>query len=272
MSCHEKTRVHLSANPSERYLYFDKVYDCLSALDSIEMSFCPCPDDSSNDLPDGVKTLVILTSEKYFTAQNSGYISEYLKAKEKGTEVIPLLFDENIINLLNTRCGKTQYISVGQSLDTALAVLSQRLVSKAPAENSELPQVFISYRKEDRAELNKLLDIMAEFKCRDKFSVWFDGDILPGDRYEQKITSALKKSELFILLVTPNLLKENNFVKRVEYPAARALNKKIIAVEAVKTNRKELSECFPRLSNPVTLKQCGAIEAELLKSLKMTEI
>ncbi len=120
-------KVHISACPSERYLYFDKVQSYLSALKGVEVSFCLSPLDGENNLPNDATHLVILATEKYFTTKNSGYLSEYLKASERGIVVIPLLFEEGIINLINTRFKKTQHISMFNSFEEGLQKLSLKL-------------------------------------------------------------------------------------------------------------------------------------------------
>ncbi len=66
-------KVHISAYPSERYLYFEAVQKFLSTLHGVEVSFCLCPAD-----------------------------------------------DENNINLINTRCKKTQHISMCHNFEDGL--------------------------------------------------------------------------------------------------------------------------------------------------------
>ncbi len=259
-------RVHLSACPSERYLYFDRVCEYIMALDGVELSYSASPIDGEPQFPSDARVLVILASERYFTSKNSGYVSEYLNAKEHSALVIPMLFDGHIVNLLNTRCGKTQYIAVNNNLDNALKLLGDKLMSLTEQIGAlSSPGVFISYRKKDRAALLQLLDVISGIEGAKELVVWYDGDITPGDNYEREISSALEGCELFVLLVTPALLEDNNFVMRCEYPYAKQLGKKIIAVEAEKTCRKLLEEKYPDIPKPVNIKQIGAIRSALLK-------
>ncbi|MDE6780419.1 MAG: hypothetical protein K2J40_03040 [Ruminococcus sp.] len=49
---------------------------------------------------------------------------------------------------------------------------------------------------------------------------------MPGENFNVSIENALKKSELFTMLVTPNLVQEKNYVMEVEYPMAVREDKK----------------------------------------------
>jgi len=75
---------------------------------------------------------------------------------------------------------------------------------------------------------------------------------------------ALKESDFFILLVTPSLLEEGNYVMRAEYPTAKKMNKMILAIEALKTDREELFHKYPDLRSCVSIRQPDALYAKLL--------
>ncbi len=262
-------RVHISAYPGERYLYFDRVLDSLSKLPNVQISYSEKPTDGQNDLPSDTSALVILASERYFTAKNSGYNSEYIKAKERGLLVLPLLFDTGIINLLNTRCGKTQYILASGDFQSALSALNSKLSEGFPSNEHSKPCIFVSYRKKDRALLDELVLQIEKYTDSKNISIWYDSSITPGDNYAAEIDNALTNCKLFILLVSPSLLEKDNFVMRYEYPKAKQLGKKIIAVEGKKTERKALAKYFPDLPCPVNFRQFGAIEAQINKLFKV---
>ena len=67
-------------------------------------------------------------------------------------------------------------------------------------------------------------------QCRD-IAIWYDEFLTPGESFNQEIEKALEKSELFTLLVTPNLINEENYIHSVEYPMAQSAKKQILPVE-----------------------------------------
>lgn len=82
--------------------------------------------------------------------------------------------------------------------------------------------------------------------CRD-IAIWYDEFLTPGEDFNDSIRSALQKSTLFALAVTPNLVNEKNYVMDVEYPMAQKQNKKILPVELQDTNRLLLKWYFKSL-------------------------
>lgn len=63
--------------------------------------------------------------------------------------------------------------------------------------------------------------------CRN-IAIWYDEYLTPGENFNNAIAKALQKSELFTLVVTPNLVNEPNYVMEHEYPAARDSGKPIL--------------------------------------------
>ncbi len=266
--------VQISAHPADRYLYLDALKEALADIPDLTVCLTEEPKDGKSDLQEGVEVLVLLASEKYFTWQNSGYESEYIIAKSKGIRVIPLMLEGHIMNLLNMRCSKTQYIHAAESFSFALSELAATLQApRFQAVDPTLPSVFISYRKGDKPYLKKLLSLLDQAPNRQAFTVWYDEIISPGDNYSHAIQKALDESDLFLLLVTPAILEKTsdnsgekkNYVMRNEYPTAIKQGKKIVAIEAVKTDRQALAASFPGLSKLISLKQSGALYATLSK-------
>ena len=76
--------------------------------------------------------------------------------------------------------------------------------------------IFLSYRKKDRKYAQELMKLIhSNPLCRD-IAIWYDEFLTPGEDYNRNIENALSKSKMFILVVTPCLLEESNYVMRVE--------------------------------------------------------
>ena len=103
--------------------------------------------------------------------------------------------------------------------------------------------IFMSYRKKDRAFAQRLMEtIHKNPKLRD-VAIWYDEYLVPGESFNKTIASALDKSEIVALVVTPNLL-EDNYIKREEYPMAKKKKKPILPVEMEETDKKELCKMY----------------------------
>ena len=50
--------------------------------------------------------------------------------------------------------------------------------------------------------------------CRD-IAIWYDEYLEPGENFNNAILKAIEKSKLFTMVVTPNLINEDNYVKNM---------------------------------------------------------
>ena len=109
--------------------------------------------------------------------------------------------------------------------------------------------VFLSYRKIDRYYANELMRMIHRNPECQSIAIWFDEYLIPGESFSKIISEMLDKSELFTLLVTPNLLEKrfnpdgeesDNYVLSVELPLAKEKGKPVFAVEMVSTDKKAL--------------------------------
>ena len=67
-------------------------------------------------------------------------------------------------------------------------------------------------------------------------AIWYDEFLVPGEKYNDAIEDALRKSTLFALAVTKNLEEDGNYVMSKEYPKAHSRSEKekqfqIVSVE-----------------------------------------
>ena len=80
--------------------------------------------------------------------------------------------------------------------------------------------IFVSYSHEDEEWKNRLCQMLAPF-LRDgdiELQLWLDdGDIQPGDRWHEKIQSALKAAGVAVVLVSASFL-ESEYVMKFELP------------------------------------------------------
>ncbi len=266
----EKRKIFISAHPVDRYEWLDTVTSVIESTGVCTAIYNTTPSDMGDGLPNGVDTLVVLASVKYFTWVGSGYTSEFFAAVRDGIRVIPILIEgnQNTIDLVNMRLGKIQYIDATENRDFAMTTLCAHLLAEERVVDRSLPSVFISYRKQDKKHLHDLVEKIKEYENFDKINLWYDEVIVPGENYSKSILREVDECDLFILVVTPNVLEPSNYVRKVEYKRAEAAGKRIIAIEAEKTDKSALKEAFASLSTPVGIKQSGAIFSVLTELIR----
>ncbi len=178
-------------------------------------------------------------------------IQKYLDfASLKNVRLLFIQVEHGIGNLFNAKYGSYQLLNKDDSDVTSISYkekMSKFLESVIIGEEleEEIRQafnayIFLSYRKKDRRLANELMRIIhSNDFCRD-IAIWYDEYLTPGEDFNDAIVGAIEKSGLFIMLVTPNLVNEENYVHKVEYYEAKRANKPIFPVEAEKTDRDKL--------------------------------
>ena len=268
----EKKKVFISAHPADRYGVIEQICATVESTGSHTPIYNDVPSDAGPSLPPEVDVIVILATVKYFTWSNSGYVSEYFPSVLRGIRVIPILLEggQNTVDLVNMRLGKIQYIDASESLEFALDALRAHLTAEERVVDRSLPSVFISYRRGDRETLHEIVRTVEESEEGRQVNLWYDEVIAPGENYSKSIMRELCDCDLFILLVTPRVLEPKNYVHRVEFQEARKRGKRIIAIEAEKTDRRALTEMYEGLPRIVSLKQIDALRAVLAELKRKT--
>jgi len=256
-----KRKIFISAHPADRFEYLGRVEEAVNRTENCIAVYNPAPNDHDTSFPEDVDALVIIASLKYFVWANSGYESEYIAALLRGIKVIPFMIEssQTLIDLVNMRCGKVQYIDATESMEFALDTLCAHFTATERVIDESLPSVFISYRRADKDHLYRLVKTIKDADAYPEINLWYDEIIAPGENYSQSIMTQLENCNLFVLLVTPNLLEKGNYVWRVEYKTARNLGKRILCVMAEKTDRKKLDEMYGNLGRIVDIKHPAAI-------------
>lgn len=154
--------------------------------------------------------------------------------------VLPLMQESGLDELYAKRCGDLHYIDKNACDITTLTYeqkvrkfLSHVLVDDEMVDkirHAFYARIFLSYRKKDRALANQLMELIHDIPfCRD-ISIWFDEYLVPGEHFNEAIKSAMKNSDLFVLCVTENLVNEDNYIQKVEYPEAAKFQLPVVPV------------------------------------------
>ena len=280
-----KSKVYFSYHPGDRVylghisnLLFEK-YDY--AVYYYDYEHLGEPDtEKLGALLDEMQLVVIPITSKYLNQPSVAFSFELKYAKEHHIPILPLLQSSDLAQEFNEKCGNLQFMDEYSEDNTAISFdeklgkfLSEALIGTELLESIRKDfraYVFLSYRKKDREYAQKLMRLIHEDpRCRD-IAIWYDEFLVAGEPFDTAIMDALSKSDLFTLIVTPNLMNGDNYVKRHEYPAARKENKPILAVESVTTDRELLEESFTDITQFIYEGDGEKITDELLNKLNIT--
>ncbi|MGN0650973.1 MAG: toll/interleukin-1 receptor domain-containing protein, partial [Oscillospiraceae bacterium] len=202
--------------------------------------------------------VVVIVTAELFTSPSA--VINIKAAQELHVPLLPLMMESGQESRFNQLFNDLQCLypfaqdSTQESFDKKLqdflnVVLIDDKLEKE-VKNSFDGYMFLSYRKKDREYANRLIKLIHRFDfCRD-IAIWYDETIIAGENFNKAIEQALINSDIFLLLVTPSILEDGNYVQTIEYPTATANKKPVLPVEMVPTNDEKydkyngLAECI----------------------------
>ncbi|MEZ4955715.1 MAG: SUMF1/EgtB/PvdO family nonheme iron enzyme [Saprospiraceae bacterium] len=82
---------------------------------------------------------------------------------------------------------------------------------------SQLPKIFIAYAHEDRPLLKKLRTHLNVMKRQQHCDIFYDGEMMPGETWDDRLKKELRSAHIFVLLVTAEFL-DSDYVNETELP------------------------------------------------------
>ncbi len=278
-----KPNVYFSCHTDDFEKYFEeyaakilRIQDCAIWYESE-----PEADYNREDLEMNLSQMqlfVMPVTTKLLTVPNRAMDVEFPLAREKHIPVLPLMMEHGLDDVFSKRFGDLQYIDPNDSDETRRSFdevletyIRSVLVSSELAEKVRAAfdaYIFLSYRKKDRKKAQELMRLIHRNPlCRD-IAIWYDEFLTPGEDFNQAIEKMLKHSDLFALVVTPNLVNEINYVMTTEYPAARKQEKPVLPVEMEETDWGQLEEYYEALPPCVRGEEGGEFRKALLEKIR----
>lgn len=260
---HGKPKVYFTCHPSDYARSLDIVCRDLFAAHDCAVYYTSDMGGTLEDrdlLLGSMSLFVIPVSEVLLTSPNRAMDADFPFAQAAHIPVLPILLEPGLDALYSQadKFGDLQYLNPNSQDDTEISYpeklhkyLQAVLLSDDVAQqirDAFDAYIFLSYRKKDRLHANELMRLIhARVQCRD-IAIWYDEFLTPGESFRDNIARILKRSKLFALLVTPNLLEEPdgkpNFVMGQEYPFAKEAGMDMLCVEMVETDKHQLKEKF----------------------------
>lgn len=281
-----KPRVYFCAHAQEQALFLDEICADLFKTQNCAVWYKENPqdvftaDEMQMDL--GQMQLFVLPVTTRFLLQSGTHMQEFAFAVQNKIPVLPLMQESGLVSVFNEKCGEIQFLDKTAQDETAISYaeklekyLASVLIGDELAEKIRAAfdaYIFLSYRKKDRAYAQELMRLIHKNEfCRD-IAIWYDEFLTPGENFNKAIEDALKKSDLFALVVTPHLVDEENYVMTTEYPMALREGKKVLSAELLPTDRYALNEKFKGLDAPTNAHDERALSSALLTAVQALAI
>ena len=170
---------------------------------------------------------IILVTNNYLESYETDDIrNEFEYISKHRLPLLPILDDEIDLKDYESVFGAIQYIDINQKDKTQIAAdkkindYIKRYIVKTDdyllAKYSFKSFAFLSYRKKDRYLALDLIDtIHRDEKCR-KVAIWYDEFLIAGEKFNVALKKKIKDSSALLILVTPNLVNEKNYIRSVE--------------------------------------------------------
>ena len=281
-----KAKVYFSCHPGDISL-LDHYFELISENYNIAMYYMDEQAEETSresilSMLEDMTLMVIPVTEDYLYSDNFARQRELPFAEQCRIPILPIVQKKGLSLPFNRICGSLQCLNEKDKDPTALpfveklqkhlnsVLLSDETTKKI--QDAFDAWIFLSYRKKDRRIARDLMKMIHQNEyCRD-IAIWYDEYLVPGEAFDKAIEEALAKSGLFALLVTPNLVNEDNYVMRVEYPLAKEWNKNIIPLENGPVDLKLLKEKFPDIPECISALDDKAVISELQKRLKTAAV
>lgn len=175
---------------------------------------------------------------------------------EQNIPFLPLMQEAGLDDAFTRAYGNRQYLFEFDQSPAALPFTLklekhlQTILMKPPIDEIQSAfraRIFISYRKKDRYSTKKLMKEIHGESTLEDVAIWYDEYLVPGEDFHAGITYAIDNCHVFLLVVTPNLIKERNYVEEKEYPYAVKALKPIVPCEMQVTDHRELKKRYPNI-------------------------
>ena len=280
-----KPRVYFTCHPTDYDRSFEQITQDILQLQDCAVYFTT---DMTEHISEedrwiqlrGMNLFVVPVSRKLMIDPNRAMDEDIAFAFNEHIPVLPIMLDPGLDHIysLSDRFGDRHYLILGSTDNTGLSYKEklQRYLQSVLLDDETARRVraafdcmvFLSYRKKDRKYADELMRLIHRDPACWDIAIWYDEFLTPGEGFNEAIAQALKKSNLFALLVTPNLINEENYIRTTEYPAARKAGKTVLPVEMVATNPEELARLYEGIPPRVLTEDEESFHATLLDALR----
>lgn len=218
--------------------------------------------------------LVVALITRDLLSKNETLTEQYLSyAISRNIAILPIVMEEISENLFNHKFGNFHLLyykdkNFFEKLDYFINESFDPYNQIIDTENKEIkPNVFLSYRKKDSALALELLNVILSYPKFEYLSVWFDDFLVAGEDYSQSIEENLISSDFVLMCLTKNSLELGNYVLEIEYPLAKKMDKKIIAIAMDDVDIDLVKSAYPDLHKIIHISNINTVLEEVLNTI-----
>ncbi len=224
-----------------------------------------------------VKMLVFPVSRSFLETNNElkDIIIPY--ASDHNIRILPIMVEPGLDRAYEQIVGHHQYLSILNvdntelPFETKLRNFMEPMMPQNPiverVKQSFSGQIFLSYRKKNRAQAMQVVDLIHRDPILQSYSIWYDEYLIAGEKYDRHIADKLSDSLFVILVVTPDLLEEGNYVAQYEYSQAVQQGKIILPIVVDDTDKQRFLELYPTCKNYLPIEFAHEINREVRRIL-----
>jgi len=229
-------------------------------------------EDIRNELQDTQLVVLCVTVEILQRIATGIWPEEYLIARELRLPILPILQDDELFDIYKERFGSIHCISTSDKeyrnkLKFQLEVIlpSEEFISEVRTVFTST--LFVSYRKKEVDKARRFMKVFHDFEGFEAISIWYDNYLTAGRDFEADIKTAIQNAVALTIMITPLMLKEDNYITRTEYPFAKEIGKCVIPVEIDTISFNLFTEKFPGLENPVSLENTNVLRSKFVEKI-----
>lgn len=188
-----------------------------------------------------MQLLVMPVTFRLLTTESFAFRHEYSYAVEHNIPILPLMLEEGLEEIFRDKCGNIPFVpyhrdgvkagefkeNVKQFLDTV--VIGDELAERIRQEFSTY--IFLGYGKNDWQDAHKVMGMIQENVAGRDVGIRCDELFTTEDKIAFDMGTAMGKSKLFALSVTPDLLENKNVVATEGYRMAVQDKLPVLAME-----------------------------------------
>lgn len=275
-----KPRVYFSAHPKDYGRCFQKISDSILACTNCAVWYAQKQEtgDVHWENLKQMQLFVIPVTRELLIQPNAAMDAEIPFAMEHHIPVLPLMQERGLEKYYQEKFGDLQYLDETDEDPTAIRYeeklmryLSSILVGDELANQIRAAfdaYLFLSYRKKDRTHAQDLMRLIHKQDHFRDIAIWYDEFLVPGEDFNDAIGTALKKSDLLVLAVTPNLVNEKNYIMTTEYPMAVQAGKPVLPAVLVPTDQARLAAQYRQIPPCVHVYENGALAEALAEKAR----
>ena len=276
-----KSKVYFCGHPVDYGYTFKKI-----AMDILEMPNCVIwynaePEaDWDEDIYfsnlSSMQLFVIPVTQPFLHEKNRAFSKELPFAIKHHIPILPIIEDPQLETVFEKKCGYLQPLKITVKGSTALSYqerlhryLNQVLIGdelSKKIEDAFDAKIFLAYRKVDRQFAHQFMKAVHECPRFRNVAIWYDEFLSVGENFPEQIDAAIRDSDVFAMVVTPNIIVQGayNYVREKEYPTAMKLKREIIPIEFLKTDPVELKKEYKGIPNCIHIRNIhNALESTL---------